>query len=44
MASSHFTAKYKKVADSVRDRIVHGDYVLKPIPSERKLAAEMGLS
>jgi DNA-binding LacI/PurR family transcriptional regulator len=44
MASSLFTAKYKKVADFVRDRIVHGDYVLKPIPSERKLAAEMGLS
>ena len=36
--------RYKKVADLIRKRIVFGDYGLKPIPSERQLAAEMGVN
>lgn len=44
MAKLSFTPKYKKVADLIRERVRHSDYVVKPIPSERKLATEMGLS
>lgn len=35
---------YKKVAEVVRKRILHGDYALKPVPSERRLAEEVGVN
>ncbi|MFA7344257.1 MAG: substrate-binding domain-containing protein [Terrimicrobiaceae bacterium] len=44
MATPAFIPRYKKVADLVRKRILHGDYALKPIPSERTLAGEMGVN
>ena len=44
MAKSSFLPLYQKVADVVRKRIVHGDYALKPIPSERSLAQEIGVN
>jgi DNA-binding LacI/PurR family transcriptional regulator len=41
VAKTAFIPRYKKVADMIRKRIIHGDYALKPIPSERTLADEM---
>jgi len=41
VAKPTFIPRYKKVAALVRKRILHGDYALKPIPSERVLAEEM---
>ncbi len=35
-----FVARYKQVADLLRRRIRHGDYALKPLPSERNLAED----
>lgn len=42
MAKSNFTPRYLKIAEFVRNRILHGDYALKPMPSERQLAREVG--
>lgn len=39
-----FLPDYKKVASLVRRRILHGSYALKPIPSERLLATEIGVN
>lgn len=39
-----FLANYKNVANLMRRRILHGAYALKPIPSERQLAEEMGVN
>lgn len=39
-----FLPNYKKVANLVRRRILHGAYALKPIPSERRLAEELGVN
>lgn len=36
--------KYKAIAKLVEKRIYHGDYNLKPIPSERELAQENGVA
>ena len=36
--------KYLEIADILRNRILHGDYMLKEIPTENKLAAEVGVS
>lgn len=44
VAKSAFFPHYKRVAELVRKRIVHGDYALKPIPSERRLAEEIGVN
>lgn len=35
---------YKSVADLMRERILDGDYGLKPFPSERMLAEELGVN
>lgn len=39
-----FLPNYKNVANVMRRRILHGAYALKPIPSERQLAEEMGIN
>ncbi len=44
MAKSEFFPSYRKVAKTIRNRILHGDYALKPIPSERHLALELGVN
>lgn len=44
MAKSSFSPLYEKVAETVRGRILHGDYALKPLPSERALAQEMDVN
>lgn len=44
VAKSSFLPRYQKVANLVRKRILHGDYALKPIPSERNLAQELGVN
>lgn len=44
MPTSRFIPRYKIVADLLRKRILHGDYALKPIPSERRLAEELGVN
>ncbi|MFV0338375.1 MAG: substrate-binding domain-containing protein [Chthoniobacterales bacterium] len=44
MAKSSFLPRYQKVVNIVRKRILHGDYALKPIPSERRLAQELGVN
>jgi DNA-binding transcriptional regulator YhcF (GntR family) len=44
MAKPSFIPKYQRIADLVRERLQQGDYVMKPVPSERNLAAEMGVS
>lgn len=44
LAKPSFLPRYQKVANIVRKRIVHGDYALKPIPSERSLAQELGVN
>lgn len=36
--------QYKKVADVLRERILHGDYIVNEIPSLRRLASKMGVS
>jgi DNA-binding LacI/PurR family transcriptional regulator/DNA-binding transcriptional regulator YhcF (GntR family) len=42
VAKSKFIPRYLKIAELVRKRILHGDYALKPMPSERQLAREIG--
>ncbi len=37
-------AVYRRIAEVLKTRILHGDYSLKPIPSERKLAEEFGIN
>lgn len=44
MAKSVFYPNYKKIAKILRNRVLHGDYALKPIPSERKLAEEFDVN
>jgi DNA-binding LacI/PurR family transcriptional regulator len=44
VAKSEFFPSYRKVAKTIRNRILHGDYALKPIPSERHLALELGVN
>ncbi|MDD5349298.1 MAG: GntR family transcriptional regulator [Chthoniobacteraceae bacterium] len=44
MAKPVFFPSYKRIADSLRERILHGNYVIKPIPSERQLAEEFGVN
>jgi len=39
-----FLPNYKNVANLMRRRILHGAYALKPIPSERQLAEEIGVN
>ncbi|MEI8340005.1 MAG: GntR family transcriptional regulator [Verrucomicrobiota bacterium] len=39
-----FLPDYKKVANLVRRRILHGSYALKSIPSERQMAEEIGVN
>ena len=39
-----FLPSYRKVAQTIRNRVLHGDYALKPIPSERHLAGELGVN
>lgn len=35
---------YRRVADLIRKRVLHGDYSIKPIPSERQLALEFDVN
>jgi DNA-binding LacI/PurR family transcriptional regulator len=44
MTRPAFLPRYQKVANVIRKRVLHGDYVLKPIPSERSLARELGVN
>jgi hypothetical protein len=44
MGKDTFSPQYKFVADTIRRRILNGDYSLKTFPSERRLAAELGVN
>ena len=44
MAKSTFFPGYKKVAETLRKRILQGSYAIRPIPSERRLAVEFGVN
>jgi DNA-binding LacI/PurR family transcriptional regulator len=36
--------RYRQVTDIIRTRIIHGDYALKAVPSDRQLAEELGVN
>ncbi len=36
--------KYLEVAEILKSRVLHGDYLVSPMPGERKLAEEIGVS
>lgn len=42
--SSASVPHYRRIAESMKNRILHGDYAMKPIPSERQLASEFGVN
>src|SRR5437867_4469866 len=44
MDKSTFFPNYKRVADTLRKRILDGNYAIRPIPSERQLAEEFGVN
>jgi len=44
MTEKSFVPNYKRIAETLRRRILHGNYVIKPIPSERQLAEEFGVN
>jgi len=44
VAKSSFHPQYKKVTEIVRERILNGSYSLKPFPSDRRLADELGVN
>jgi DNA-binding transcriptional regulator YhcF (GntR family) len=39
-----FIPNYKRIVDSLRRRILDGNYTIKPVPSERQLAEEFGVN
>lgn len=44
MAKRSFQPQYKRVTEVVRERILNGSYSLKPFPSDRRLAEELGVN
>lgn len=44
MAKSAFCPNYKRIAGTLRQRLLQGTYAIKPIPSERQLAEEFGVN
>lgn len=44
MSKTSFVPNYRRIANTLRRRILYGNYAIKPIPSERQLAEEFGVN